>query len=303
MTGTADLSLLAAGVMGVLALVSVTAAVLGRQQGHRLRATAETLGDQAASWWTIAALLFLAMLFGREGVVVLSALVSFTALRELLTLAAKRRADHNALAAAFFLVLPVQYWLVWIDWYGLFSIFVPVYAFLVLPMLSALRGDPENFLVRVSEAHWALMIAVFAASHVPALMSLPIAGFEGRGVLLIAFLILVVQTVDLARGLAGIWTGQADDRRAVAACLGAATVVGAALWWITPFSPWAAAAMALMIATLGYCGGLVMEAIRHDTGVQASRAWDASGGVVDRIDSVVFAAPVFFHVTRFFWAA
>jgi len=82
-----------------------------------------------------------------------------------------------------------------------------------------------------------------------------------------------------------------------------ATILGAFLWWITPFSVWQAALMALAINVMGFFGGLVMSAIKRDRGV---KDWgdliEGHGGMLDRLDSVVFAAPVFFHLTRFFWS-
>ena len=109
-------------------------------------------------------LIGLAFLFGKAGVILLFAFVSFAALREFLTLTHTRRGDHWALLAAFFVVLPLQYYLIWIDWYGLYSIFIPVYGFLLLPILAALRGDTTRFLERIAEVQWGLMICVFCLS-------------------------------------------------------------------------------------------------------------------------------------------
>lgn len=258
------------------------------------------------------ALLGVAFLAGRTGVVLLFALCSFAALREFMTLTRTVRADHWAVAAAFFVILPAQYWLVWTAWYGLYSVFIPVYAFLLLPILAALRGETKGFLVRIAETQWALMIAVFCVSHVPALLSLRIEGFEGRNVLLIAFLVVVVQMSDV---LQYVW-GKLAGRRKIAPSLSpsktwegflggvaSATAIGAGLWWMTPFSPWQAAALALVIALMGFAGGLVMSAIKRDRGV---KDWGhliaGHGGFIDRLDSVIFAAPVFFHLVRYFWS-
>jgi phosphatidate cytidylyltransferase len=217
-----------------------------------------------------------------------------------------------ALAVAFFVVLPLQYYLVWSEWYGLYSVFIPVYVFLLLATVAALRQDTTNFMGRVAETQWGLMLSVFALSHVPALITLPIPGYEGRNMLLIAFLILVVQSSDV---LQYVW-GKLLGRRKIAPELspsktvegfvggvGSATLLGALLWWVTPFAPWQAGAMALLITLMGFFGGLVMSAIKRDRGVK-DWGWmiEGHGGVLDRLDSVIFAAPVFFHVTRYFWS-
>jgi phosphatidate cytidylyltransferase len=190
----------------------------------------------------------LAFLFGKASVVALFGFASFAALREFLTLTTTRRADHLALAIAFFIVLPLQYYLIWIGWYGLYSIFIPVYAFLLLPIVAALRGDTTAFMPRVAEVQWGLMICVFCLSHVPALLTLDIPDYEGRHLLLIAFLVIVVQSSDV---LQYVWgklfgrrkiapqlspTSQNVREGVVAAVSWSSTLVGAALWWITPLS-------------------------------------------------------------------
>lgn len=272
----------------------------------------ENLNARITSWWVMVIMLGLAFLAGRAGVVLLFALCSFAALREFLTLTSQNRADHWSLVACFFVILPLQYYLLFIDWYGLYSIFVPVYAFLLLPVLSALRGSPRDFLVRVAETQWALMICVYCASHVPALLSLSIPGFEGRNVILIAYLIFIVQLSDV---LQYVW-GKLLGRTKIAPNLSpsktwegliggalSASLVGTALFWMTPFTLLQAAGMCLLITTLGFFGGLVMSAIKRDRGV---KDWGhliaGHGGFIDRLDSVIFAAPIFFHVTRYFWS-
>lgn len=313
MTAHAEFLRLLTGLLGVLALATVVMAVLkARIAPGGDSPVIESLVARIQSWWGMVVLLSLAMVFGRAGAVILFALLSFAAMREFLTLTAKSRADHNALAAAFFVVLPVQYWLVWDGWYGLYSIFIPVYAFLLLPIISALRSDTTGFLTRVSETQWGLMICVFAASHVPALLTLEIPGYEGRSILLIAFLVVVVQTADVLQFVIGMLIG----RRKVAPRLSAsktwegavggvlgASVLGGGLWWMTPFSPVQAFGLSLVATVMGFLGGLVMSAIKRDKGVKDWGPLVAGhGGFIDRLDLVVFSAPVFFHLVRYGWS-
>ena len=232
-------------------------------------------------------------------------------MREFLTLTRTRRGDHPALAAAFFVVLPLQYYLISIEWYGLYSILIPVYVFLLLPIVVALRGDTANFMRRIAEVQWGLMISVYCVSHVPALTTLPIPGFADRSLLLIAFLILVVQSSDVLQYVWGKLLGRhqiapslspSKTVEGFAGGVASATLLGAALWWITPFSPWQAAIMALVINLMGFCGGLVMSAIKRDRGVKDwGQMIEGHGGMLDRLDSVIFAAPIFFHLTRYWW--
>lgn len=300
------------GILAVLAAASLVGWVLARRQPAGVPSPViDNLNARIRAWWVMAALIGVAFVLGNPGVVVLFALVSFAGLREFVTLTHTRRGDHYALAVAFFVVLPFQYYLVWIEWYGLFSIFIPVYVFLLLPVVAALRGDTTRFMIRIAEQQWALMIAVYCVSYVPALLTLPIPGFEGRKVLLVAFLVLVVQASDV---LQYVW-GKLFGRHKIAPLLSpsktvegfaggvlSATALGAALWWLTPFSPPQAALLALVITIMGFCGGLVMSAIKRDRGVK-DWGWmiEGHGGMLDRVDSVIFAAPIFFHLTRYGW--
>jgi len=310
---TSDLISLLLGIGGVL----IFASVIGYGLQRRLspdggNAGIENLNARIKAWWVMVVLIGIAFLAGRVGVVVLFAFCSFAALREFITLTNTKRADHWALAAAFFVVVPIQYYLIAIERYGIYSIFIPVYAFLLMPIIAVLRGDTERFLVRIAEVQWALMICVFCASHVPALLSLNIPGYEGREVLLIAFLVIVVQLSDVLQYVWGKLLGRhkiaprLSPSKTVEGFVGgilSATAIGAALWWITPFTPVQAGLLAFVIAVMGFFGGLVMSAIKRDRGVKDwGHLIEGHGGLIDRLDSVVFSAPIFFHLVRYWWS-
>ena len=301
---------------GGIAVVLVVASTVGwllqrRYAGKGPNAVIENLNSRINAWWVMVGAIGIAFALGKTGVIVLFAFASFTALREFVTLLPTRRGDHTALGAAFFVVLPLQYYLVAIDWYGLYSIFIPVYAFLLMPIVAALRGDTTDFMGRVAEVQWALMICVFCISHVPALLTLPIPDYDGRQLLLIAFLVLVVQSSDVLQDVWGKLLGRhkiaplLSPSKTVEGFVGgvaSASLIGAALWWITPFTPLQAGIMALVINLMGFFGGLVMSAIKRDRGVKDwGRMIEGHGGMLDRLDSVIFAAPIFFHITRYWW--
>ncbi|MFN3575454.1 MAG: phosphatidate cytidylyltransferase [Tabrizicola sp.] len=304
---------LLAGVGTILVVASVIGEILRvRLSPAGENPVIENLNARINAWWVMVICLALAFIAGKPGVVLLFALCSFAALREFLTLTTHNRADHWSLLACFFLILPLQYWFLAIDWYGMYSIFIPVYAFLLLPVASALRGSTRDFLVRVSETQWALMVCVYCASHVPALLYLQIPGFEGRNVILIAYLIFVVQLSDVLQYVWGKMIGRSkvapnlSPSKTWEGLLGgtlSATAIGTALYWMTPFTPVQAAGMCLLITLMGFFGGLVMSAIKRDRGI---KDWGhliaGHGGFLDRLDSVIFAAPIFFHITRWVWS-
>ncbi|ENN87279.1 putative phosphatidate cytidylyltransferase [Rhizobium freirei PRF 81] len=310
---SADLIHLVLGIFGVLIVASIIGYVLERRLSpDGSNAAIENLNARIKAWWVMVVLIGIAFVAGRAGVILLFAFCSFAALREFVTLINTKRADHWALAAAFFVALPVQYYLLWAEQYGIYSIFIPVYAFLFMPIIAVLRGDTERFLVRIAEVQWALMICVFCASHVPALLTLHIPGYEGRNVLLIAFLVIVVQLSDVLQYVWGKLFGKTkiaprlSPSKTVEGFVGgviSASLIGAALWWVTPFTPLEAGLLAFVITLMGFFGGLVMSAIKRDRGVKDwGHLIEGHGGLIDRLDSVVFSAPIFFHLVRYWWS-
>lgn len=250
--------------------------------------------------------------WGRIVTLVLFAILSFLSLREFVSLMPTRRGDHCTLFLALFFVVPLQYWLIGIGWYGLFSIFIPVCVFLVLPALSAVMGDTKDFLARNSRLLWGLMLTVYAMSYAPALLLLDLPGYALPNALLLLYLTVVVQISDVFQYVFGKLFGRTklspavSPSKTVEGLVGgglAAILIGAALFGITPFSPLQSAVMSMIIVIGGFFGGFVLSAIKRDLGVKDwGRMIEGHGGILDRMDSVSFAAPLFFHLTRYYFA-
>jgi phosphatidate cytidylyltransferase len=303
---------LVGGVLALLVISSLIGWVLSlRVTGDKGKATVQNLNARIRAWWMMVAVFGLAMATGGIGSIVLFGLTSFLALREFITLTPTRAGDHRSLFWVFFVILPLQYYFIAIKWYGLFSIFIPVYAFLFLPLRSAMAGDYEHFLERTAKIQWGLMICVYCVSYVPALLSLDIPGYAQQNGKLMFYFVLIAQISDV---LQYVW-GKTLGRHKIApnvspnktwegfiGGIACATLIGAALWWATPFTPLQSAGMSLAITFMGFGGGLVMSAIKRDRGVKDyGNLLAGHGGVMDRIDSLCFAAPVFFHLTRYFF--
>ncbi|OOS01213.1 phosphatidate cytidylyltransferase [Canicola haemoglobinophilus] len=271
----------------------------------------DNLNARINAWWVMILIIFAAAFIGFYGILALFFVISFMALREFLSLIYIRRGDHLALAACFYLILPIQYYFIAIDWFSMFSIFIPVYAFLFLPILSALLGDTAKFLDRSTKVQWAIMISVFCISHIPAVLTLDIAGFEGKNLLLMIFLILIVQASDVLQYVWGKLLGKhkiapsLSPSKTVEGFVGgvfSASVLGGLLFWLTPFSPVQAILISLVICLMGFLGGLVMSAIKRSMGVKDwGNMISGHGGMLDRMDSLCFAAPIFFHLVRYYW--
>jgi len=301
------------GVVALLAAATVVGAGLTRLvTAPEARAMVDNINSRIRAWWVMAIVFMASVATGTIGSILLFAVISFLALREFVTLAPTARGDHRALVWCFFVFTPLEYLLVWIGWYGLFTILIPVYVSMFLAIRTAVAGDTERYLQRTATTQWALLICVYFVSYVPALLMLRIPGYAGRNAALIFFLVLVVQLSDV---LQYVW-GKTLGRRRIAPSVSphktwegfiggvlSATAAGTAIWWATPFEPAQAALMALIVALMGFAGGLIMSAIKRDFGVKDYGSMiPGHGGVLDRIDSLCFAAPVFFHITRFFFA-
>lgn len=300
------------GIFAVLVFASVTGMVLKyRLVSGASHGVIDNLNSRINAWWVMILLIGGAIWVGKGGIIALFAFISFQSLREFISLTHTRRGDHRVLLWIFFFFLPLQYYLIVIDWYGLFSILIPVYAFLLLPISAALGSDTTRFLERAAKVQWGLMICVYCLSHVPALLTLDIVGYEGRNALLIVFLILTVQSSDVFQYVWGKLLGKhkisatISPSKTLEGLVGGvltSTAVGAALWWITPFNPWQAGLIALAINIMGFFGGFVLSAIKRDRGIKDWGSMiEGHGGMLDRVDSISFSAPIFFHIVRFWW--
>lgn len=298
-------------VFAVLILASVIGQWLKRKNGAD-NPTIANLNARIYTWWLMVLVLLAAFWFGKTGTLILFFLISFAALREFMTLVYRRRSDYYSMVACFYLLLPIQYYFVWSGWYGMFAIFIPVYGFLLLPIIASMSGQTADFLERAAKTQWMAMICIFCISHVPALLFLNLDGFPAKdNILLLIFLIGVVQASDVLQYVWGKLVGGAkimpslSPSKTVSGTVGgilSATLLAGLLAPLTPFSFGQAALIGLIICLMGFFGGLVMSAIKRDYGVKDwGNMISGHGGMLDRVDSICFAAPVFFHIVRYFW--
>jgi phosphatidate cytidylyltransferase len=299
---------------GVLILASVVGQILERRATtEKGREVVANLNARIRAWWGMVAAFLVAVVVGPIGSVVLFAFMSFLALREYFALSPTLRGDHSVLVWLVFVILPVNYFLVAIQWYALFAIFIPVYGFIGLQARAALSGATEDFLNRTARIQWGMMVTVYFVSYAPALLMLEIPGYSGSGqnFKLMLFLITVVQASDVLQYIVGKLAGRRpvaariSPNKTVEGLVGGvalASLLGAGLYWITPFAFWQAGLIALAVCLMGFLGGLIMSATKRDRGIKDfGTLLPGHGGVMDRIDSLCFAAPIFFHMVRYFF--
>ncbi|MDO4919009.1 phosphatidate cytidylyltransferase [Kocuria sp.] len=318
---------LVGGLLVFLVLATVVAEVLYRRaRSEGLRATLLNVRHRIYAWWLMAGVLVACLALGETAVVLLFLGLSLLALREFVHLVPEGERDRRVVVWTMAVLCPLHFWFVWEHWYGMYAIFIPVYAFLFLPVLLALSGRTESFLHRAALAQWGLMVCVYALSYLPAVLQLPVAVHSGKEAAdgspvgaggveagsLLLFLVVVVQGSDVLQYLWGKTTGRhriaptVSPNKTWEGFVGgvlSATALGAGLWWLTPFTPWQAGVLALVSCLLGFVGGLVMSSLKRDRGIKDFGASiPGHGGILDRLDSLIFAAPVFFHLTRFFFS-
>jgi len=298
---------LVGGVLAALGLATLAGQLLAKQADSGLNpAVVRNFNLRVRAWWLMCSLLAAAVLVGDTATVVLFGMISFWALREFITVTPTRLSDHRALFLIFFVFTPLQYVLIGLDNYDLFSVMIPVYAFLFVPARVAFAGDYKRFLERTAKIQAGLMICVYCLSHAPALLKLT--GSHDHNVQLLFFFVITTQLGDAVQfGFGRLW-----GRRVIAAAIspnrtwegmigGIAVnaLLGAALCFATPFNAWQAAAMAAVTTLTGFAGSMTMSAIKRDRGVKDyGTLVEGHGGVLDRIDSLCFAAPVFYHLAK-----
>jgi phosphatidate cytidylyltransferase len=307
-------------VFGLLLLASLTLFLLSMrdredtqaQQSHQDRIS--DLSRLLRTSWALIFVFWVAWLAGDITRLVLFALGSFFALREFLTLSPTRQGDHRSLVLAFFGVLPFQYYLVGTEHFDLFTVFIPVYVFLALPVASALANDPVRFLERNAKLQWGIMVCIYGMSHVPALMLLDFPRYDKQNAFLVLFLVLVVQSCMVTQHLAARYWPKTPSAAHISQSftwhswgwgMAVGSLLGAVLAGITPFVPGQAFALSFIACAAGSLGHLVMKALKRDRGIPIwqghGKGVTGAGGMLDRIDSLCFAAPVFFHSARWYF--
>ena len=302
---------------GLLATVSIYAFVTSlreRPEGDpRIQALKEFSGVLQTTW-VMATVFWVGWALGETVATVLFGIVAFFALREFITLSPTRQGDHRSLVLAFFVVLPAQFYLVINQNFDLVTVFIPVYVFLALPVVSALANDPARFLERNAKLQWGIMVCVYGISHVPALLLLKFPDYQGKNAFLVFFLVFVVQSCMLVQYL----VDNQYKRKPIAPQISStfnwtgwliavvvASLIGGLMSALTPFKPAQAVAMALIACVAGSLGHLVMKALKRDRGITnwgtEGKSVTGASGLLDRVDALCFAAPVFFHSVRWYF--
>lgn len=317
LTPSQQVGLLFIFVFGALVLVSIYGFVMSMKDNAEDDANSQKIKDfngLLRTSWLMSVVFWVGWTLGETMATVLFGIVAFFALREFITLSPTRQGDHNSLVIAFFIVLPVQFALVITERFDLVTVFIPVYVFLAIPVVGALAGDTRHFLERNAKLQWGIMVCVYGISHVPALLLLKFPNYQGKNAFLVFFLVFVVQTCMIAQHLVGKRLAKAPSAPGVSKSFNwtswfiavlVASLVGGVMAGLTPFKPAQAVAMAMIACVSGSLGHLVMKALKRDRGITnwgtEGKSVTGASGLLDRVDALCFAAPVFFHSVRWYF--
>jgi phosphatidate cytidylyltransferase len=292
---------------GILALLVVATATISLLRRLRPQLDVTELAARVRSWWIMAAVFTVALLLARTISLVFFTFVSFLAFKEYLSVVPTRRADRRVLFWAY-LAIPIQY--VWIgyEWYGMFIVWIPVYAFLLLPLRMVMIGETRGFLRAAGTLHWGLMTTVFSISHVAFLLVLP---GEGTGASLVLYLVVLTQINDVAQYIWGRLLGKrrvvptVSPNKTVAGFVGGVLTTLALAYALgpvlTPLTRWQRLVAGLMIGVGGFIGDIVISSMKRDLKIKnAGSLIPGHGGILDRLDSLTYTAPLFFHFVRYF---
>ncbi|HEY9889695.1 MAG TPA: phosphatidate cytidylyltransferase [Candidatus Obscuribacterales bacterium] len=298
-----------AGVYGLLLGATAIAAGLARCYPDRDHGE---LHARIRSWWLMVTVFCGALWLNRTGTILFFALLSFVALREYLSLIPTRLSDRRVILWAY-LAIGLQYFWVYSGWYGMFLIFIPIYMFLFLPMRMVLIGETAGFLNAIGTLQWGLMLTVYALSHLAYLLMLPPAvNAAAGGAGLLVYVVLLTELNDIAQYCWGKGLGRhavipkVSPGKTVEGLLGGmAVTTGLAIALapvLTPFTPFHATCLGLLLSLTGFIGDVTLSALKRDLSCKDSGTLlPGHGGILDRIDSLTYTAPLFFHFTVYLY--
>lgn len=296
------------GVLGVLTLAVIVSALMPMLKPG---ADHTNLRQRIASWWVMIALLAAALLAGWQATTVLFAVISFIALREFLSLAPIRPEDRLIVLVAY-LTIPISYAFIWAGTYGFFLVFVPVYIFLIVPFLMACIGQTRGYLSRSAVFHFGVVTCVYALGYIPLLMRVPASDAPQAGPAGLVFLLLfATEANDVLQYCCGKLFGRrkiipkVSPNKTWEGFVGGwiltAILILTTAPWLTPLRGLGLWVIAVTLPVAGFAGDVTMSAVKRDIGVKDTSGFiPGHGGMLDRLDSLIFTTPLYFHLLAFF---
>ena len=263
------------------------------------------------SWWFMFFIFTLALVIHSTISLIFMCILSFLALKEYFSLIPFNR-SHRLVIFWAYLSIPIQFLFIYFELYGMFIIFIPVYMFLLIPIQAIIVGDTKNFLHSISAVQWGMMLMVFGLSHLAFLLVLPGREDSTAGAGLVLFLVVLTQANDVAQFIWGKTLGKnkivpkVSPNKTWEGFIGGVitttllSMILAPL--ITPLTLFGSIIAGLYIGIMGFIGDVNISALKRDLNIKDTSALiPGHGGLLDRVDSLTYTAPLFFHFARFFY--
>jgi phosphatidate cytidylyltransferase len=268
------------------------------------------LQQRIRSWWVIIILLFLFLMISETASIIFFAFLSFLALKEFFSIVPTRLADRRVIFWAY-LSIPFQYYWIYINWYSMFLVFIPVYIFLLIPMRMALIGETKGFIKSSGIIQWGVILTVFFISHIVYLLILPTININAGDIGLVLFLLIFTQFNDVCQYIWGKLLGRhkiipkVSPNKTWEGFIGGVITTtlcaGFAASFLTPLNMWYGFIAGFIISAAGFIGDVVISSVKRDLHIKDSGTMiPGHGGILDRLDSLIYTAPLFFHFIYFF---
>lgn len=263
------------------------------------------LKQRIQSWWWMITILFGILIAPPTVSVVFFGILSFLALKEFFSIVPTRQADRRVILWAY-LAIPAQYYWVATGWYGMFIIFIPIYVFLFLPMRAVFTGETKGFIRSLGTIHWAVMLSVLCISHIAYLLQLPVKNEQAGALGLVLFLIFITQFNDVCQYIWGKTLGKhkiipkVSPKKTwegfIGGVLTVTVIAGLLAPYLTPMTMMQGFVAGTLIAISGFIGDVVISSVKRDLAIKDSGTLiPGHGGLLDRVDSLIYTAPLFFH--------
>ncbi|MCR8847314.1 phosphatidate cytidylyltransferase [Rossellomorea sp. SC111] len=259
------------------------------------------------TWWGMFLVFCMATLFNPIISMVSLMVLCFFSLKEYFSMMKTRKADRRIFLWAY-VSIPIQFYWIFIGWYGMFIVFIPVYVFLLLPLPRILGKGTLGFLRSVSSTQWGIMLMVFGLSH---LAYYQIASPE-YGSHLVLFLVVLTQVSDIVQFVVSMYIGKKKvvptsnpyiTWEGFLSAMVVTTGVSYFLYpFLTPLDIRFGILSGLIISISGFVGSLTISVLKRDLLIgNQERVAALKESYLNRVDSLAYTSPIFFHIIRYYF--
>ncbi|RXJ83414.1 phosphatidate cytidylyltransferase [Arcobacter sp. CECT 8985] len=266
------------------------------------------LSQRISSWFIMITSFVIFIYLNDTLAIFFLAFLSYLSYKEYISLIPTRIADRRIIFYGYLFIIP-QYYFAYVQWYEMFIITIPVYFFLFISFRQMLIGETKGFIENTSKIYWGSMLFIFAISHCAYLFRLE--SNNVHGYLLVLYLVFLTEFNDVLQYVCGKIFGKrkivpkVSPNKTVEGLIGATffiIILAIVFRFLTPFSIVESIFAGLIISLGGFIGDVIISMVKRDIGVKdAGNFISGHGGIIDRLDSLTYTAPLFFHFVYYLY--